>query len=189
MTIARLLKHPHAGARSSGGRPADKTTPGALDTQGAQPPGTPALDRQRLFPDVRPTIAQEPAQDNAILVALVRHVLPAYNDEEARACITDPHAVLDLQRARDSWWLMQIEFEEVLLCLFVKPSAPSPAGCKSGGLGAQDATAYDRGRECLPAPSCNIDTQDNISEVIATIVSNCNTPFVKMLQSMPARRR
>ena len=33
------------------------------------------------------------------------------------------------------------------------PSAPSPAGCKSGGLGAQDATAYDRGRECLPAPS------------------------------------
>ena len=69
------------------------------------------------------------------------------------------------------------------------PMAPSPAGCKSGGLGAQDATAYDRGRECLPAPSCNIDTQDNISEVIATIVSNCNTPFVKMLQSMPARRR
>ena len=33
------------------------------------------------------------------------------------------------------------------------PSAPSPAGCKSGGLGAQDATTSDRGRECLPAPS------------------------------------
>ena len=32
------------------------------------------------------------------------------------------------------------------------PSAPSPAGCISGGLGAQDATAYDRGRECLPTP-------------------------------------
>ena len=33
------------------------------------------------------------------------------------------------------------------------PMAPSPAGCKSGGLGAQDATAYDRGTECLPTPS------------------------------------
>ena len=33
------------------------------------------------------------------------------------------------------------------------PSAPSPAGCTAGGLGAQDATASARGRECLSAPS------------------------------------
>ena len=123
----------------------------------------------------RPTIAEEAAQDNDVLVALVRLMLPDYNDEEARACITDPHAVLDLQRARDSRWLTQIDFEEELLCLFVNAhatkvttslvltgadpaglltsSAPSPAGCTSGGLGAQDATASARGRECLSAPS------------------------------------
>lgn len=35
--------------------------------------------------------------------------------------------------------------------------------------------------------TANLDTQDNISELIATIVSN--TPFVKMLQSMPATSR
>ena len=71
MTIARLLTRPHAGARSPCGRPPDKTSPGFLHTQGAQPPGTPALDPERLFPDVRPTIAQEPAQDSVTLVALV----------------------------------------------------------------------------------------------------------------------
>jgi hypothetical protein len=84
-------------------------TPGAPDTPGSRPPGTPDLDRQRLFPDVRPepdkysavdgrpTIQQEAAQDNAVLVALVRRVLPDYNDEEARACVTDPNTVFAVQ--------------------------------------------------------------------------------------------
>ena len=97
MTIDHLLTRPHAGARSSCGQPPDKTTPGSLDTQGAQPPGTQALDQQRLFPDVCPTIVQQPAQDNSILVALVRRVLPDYNDEEARACVTDPNTVFAVQ--------------------------------------------------------------------------------------------
>ena len=52
-------------------------------------------------------------------MALVRRVLPDYNDEESCACVTDTHAVFALQRAHNSRWLTQLEFEEELLCLFV----------------------------------------------------------------------
>ena len=73
--------------------PSMTTTPVAPDTQGERPPGTPALDQQNLFPDEgpdrdklypvdrRPTIEEEAAQDNAILVALVLRVLPDSNAE------------------------------------------------------------------------------------------------------------
>ena len=180
MTITRLLTRPHAGARSSRSRPHDKMTPGAPDALGARPPGTPALDRQRLFPDGRPdpdkfcavdgrtTTAEEPAHSNAALMALVRSVLPDCINDEVRACITDPHAVLDLHRARESQWLTQHEFEEELLRLFVHapftevntstmstgadpsglltPLAPSTAGYKSWILESRSTLGfYNRG--------------------------------------------
>ena len=84
-----------------------------------------------------------------------------YDEQEVRErlCPTFVHSVYDLQSACSAGWLTTYEFEEALLKLFTQIvaaaalSAPSPAGCNLDGLGVQDATAPDRGRECLSAPS------------------------------------
>ena len=84
-------------------------------------PKTQGLDQQRLFPDERPdplcvvhgqpTIDCGAAEDDAVLLTLVRRVLPDYTAEEARVCTTDRQAVFALLRARSAGWLTQIEFE------------------------------------------------------------------------------
>ena len=95
--------------------------------------------------------------------------------------------------------LKSVQFEEALDRLFtydsvtpaaLTPMAPSPAGCKSGGLGAQDATAYDRGRESLPTPSL-IPQQDVLGAQVPTYsttdhpVDQVRVPGVVKIETLP----
>ena len=90
----------------------------------------------------------------ALLLNMVSSVLPHYTKDEARHCLT-PTAI------HNAGWFNPHDFEEAIR-LFVQCDAsappttttPSSAGCTSGGLGAQDATASVRGTDstCDPSP-------------------------------------
>ena len=114
------------------------TTPGAPATPGGRPPDRVPTPQCLFRTDINTGTAVAPADS----------VGGSIQDQIFSVLCSAP--------------LKSVEFEEALDRLFtydsvtpaaLTPMAPSPAGCKSGGLGAQDATAYDRGTECLPAPS------------------------------------
>ena len=146
-------------------------TPGAsacgLGVQGARPPDPTPPTPQCLFSPgtknipVLPPI--EPKSVNDKLATVCSMLLPTYTETEVqhRLCPTVATEVENLLSVRAAGWLDQHEFEEAILQLFVNcdataahtPKTPSPAGCTSDGLGAQDATASARVTECLCVPS------------------------------------
>jgi len=114
-----------------------------------------------------------------LLATVCSVLLLTYSETEVQHWFCPPVAqeADALLRARVAGWLGHNEFEEAILQLFVlsiraeeldrlfaddsaTPAAlttksPSPAGCPSGGLGAQDATASARVTEylCVPSPT------------------------------------
>ena len=150
-----------ARARFARGRPPDKPIP-------AGPPDTPAIDRQCLFPSKYHDASNEAGPEDITFEelqqalktmagtivtpvdALMRfHHYTAHFPDDYDIDRVTVTALLTLSGASAT------DIRNFLTRLaddpsgLLTPSAPSPAGCKSGGLGAQDATAYDRGTECL----------------------------------------
>ena len=165
MTITCLLTRHPARARFARGRPPDKPIP-------AGPPDTPAIDRQCLFPSKYHDASNEAGPEDITFEELQQALMtmagtivtpvdalmrfphyPAHFPDDYDIDGVTVTALLKLSGASAT------DIRNFLTRLaddpsgLLTPSAPSPAGCKSGGLGVQDATAYDRGRECLPTPS------------------------------------
>ena len=156
MTITCLLTRHPARALFARGRPPDKSiSPGT--------PDTPAIDRQCLFPskyhdasneagpkDITFEELQQALKTMAGTIvtpvdALMRfHHYTAHFPDDYDIDRVTVTALLTLSGASAT------DIRNFLTGLaddplgLLTPSAPSPAGCKSGGLGAQDATAYDR---------------------------------------------
>ena len=157
MTITCLLTRHPARALFARGRPPDKSiSPGT--------PDTPAIDRQCLFPSKYHDASNEAGPEDITFEelqqalktmagtivtpvdALMRfHHYTAHFPDDYDIDGVTVTALLTLSGASAT------DIRNFLTGLaddplgLLTPSAPSPAGCKSGGLGAQHATAYDRG--------------------------------------------
>ena len=137
------------------------TTTGASATPGGRPPDRVPMQQCLFRADINTGTAFAPAD----------FVGGSIQDQIFSVLCSAPLKSVEFEEAIDRLFTYDIvtpaalrlkKIEEALDRLFtydsvtpsaLTPMAPSPAGCKSGGLGAQDATAYDRGTECLPTPS------------------------------------